>query len=163
MQEIDYKEAYEQEHLKSAELAGRIADLEAKNEELEWKLSRIKNNPLWKASKPARDCIHWAIRQKDRLANCGGPRGVVAKLGYKKREKQAMKQFGTDSFPTPEQAEKERNKELMALRKRGSDYDANIEASKPILDQFGKEYGVNVDEFLDNAEVQAKVAELWKS
>lgn len=108
MQEIDYKEAYEQEHLKSAELAGRIADLEAKNEELEWKLSRIKNNPLWKASKPARDCIHWAIRQKDRLANCGGPRGVVAKLGYKKREKQAMKQFGTDSFPTPEQAEKER-------------------------------------------------------
>ena len=27
MQEIDYKEAYEQEHLKSAELAGRIADL----------------------------------------------------------------------------------------------------------------------------------------
>ena len=108
MQEIDYKEAYEQEHLKSAELAGRIADLEAKNEELEWKLSRIKNNPLWKASKPARDCIHWAIRQKDRLANCGGPRGVVAKLGYKKREKQAMKQFGTDSFPTPEQAAKER-------------------------------------------------------
>ena len=106
MQEIDYKEAYEQEHLKSAELAGRIADLEAKNEELEWKLSRIKNNPLWKASKPARDCIHWAIRQKDRLANCGGPRGVVAKLGYKKREKQAMKQFGTDSFPTPEQAAK---------------------------------------------------------
>lgn len=108
MQEIDYKEAYEQEHLKSAELAGRIADLEAKNEELEWKLSRIKNNPIWKASKPARDCIHWAIRQKDRLANCGGPRGVVAKLGYKKREKQAMKQFGTDSFPTPEQAAKER-------------------------------------------------------
>lgn len=107
MQEIDYKEAYEQEHLKSAELAGRIADLEAKNEELEWKLSRIKNNPIWKASKPARDCIHWAIRQKDRLANCGGPRGVVAKLGYKKREKQAMKQFGTDSFPTPEQAAKE--------------------------------------------------------
>ena len=74
MGEIDYKEAYEQEHMKAAELAGRIADLEAKNEELEWKLGRIKNNPLWKCSKPARDCIHWAIRQKDRLKNCGGPR-----------------------------------------------------------------------------------------
>lgn len=108
MSEIDYREAYEQEHLKNADLAGRIADLEAKNEELEWKLGRIKNNPLWKASKPARDCVHWAIRQKDRLKNCGGPRGVVAKIGYKKREKEAMKQFGSASFPSVEQAAKER-------------------------------------------------------
>lgn len=109
MEEKDLKEAYEQDHLKCAELAGRIADLEAKNEELEWKLNRIKKNPLWKASKPARSCIHWVIRQKDRLANCGGPRGVLHKLDYKKREREAMKQFGTASFPSPEQAEAERN------------------------------------------------------
>ena len=30
MDDMDYKEAYEQEHLKCADLAGRIADLEAK-------------------------------------------------------------------------------------------------------------------------------------
>lgn len=108
MEETDYREAYEREHLKCADLAGRIADLEAKNEELEWKLNRIKKNPLWKASKPARNCIHWAIRQKDRLKNCGGIRGVLHKVDYKKREREAMKQFGTDSFPSPEQAEKER-------------------------------------------------------
>lgn len=107
-QEPDYAQLYEKEHLKAADLAGRIADLEAKNEELEWKLNRIKKNPLWKASKPARNCIHWAIRQKDRLANCGGPKGVLHKLDYKKREREAMKQFGTESFPTPEQAAKER-------------------------------------------------------
>ena len=101
---VDYREAYEREHLKSAELAARIADLEEKNEELEWKLNRIKNNPLWKAAKPLRNGIHWAIRQKDRLANCGGPKGVLRKLGYKRREKIAMRQFGTESFPTPEQA-----------------------------------------------------------
>ena len=65
METMDYREAYEQEHLKCADLAGRIADLEAKCEELEWKLGRIKNNPLWKLSKPARDGIHWAIRQKE--------------------------------------------------------------------------------------------------
>lgn len=100
---MDYREAYEQEHLKCAELAGRIADLEAKNEELEWKLNRIKNNPLWKASKPFRSCLHWLIRQKDRLANCGGLRGVIHKLGYKKRERAAMRQFGTESFPNAEQ------------------------------------------------------------
>ncbi|MBE5867414.1 MAG: glycosyltransferase [Lachnospiraceae bacterium] len=105
---MDYKEAYEKEHLKNADLAGRIADLEAKNEELEFKLGRIKNNPLWKVSKPARSAVHYVLRQKERLANCGGPKGVVAKLGYKKREKQAMKQFGTDSFPDEEQRKLER-------------------------------------------------------
>lgn len=108
MGETDYREAYEQEHLKCADLAGRIADLEAKNEELEWKINRIKNNPLWKASKPARNCMHWVIRQKDRLKNCGGPKGVIRKIDYKKREREAMKQFGTESFPTPEQAQAER-------------------------------------------------------
>lgn len=108
MEETDFREAYEKEHLKCADLAGRIADLEAKNEELEWKLNRIKKNPLWKASKPARDCVHWAVRQKDRLKNCGGVKGVLHKVDYKKREREAMKQFGTDSFPTPEQAEKEK-------------------------------------------------------
>lgn len=108
MSEMEYKEAYEQEHLKCADLAARIAELEAKNEELEWKLGRIKNNPLWKASKPARNAVHWAIRQKDRLANCGGIKGVIHKLGYKKREREAMKQFGTESFPNEEQAAMER-------------------------------------------------------
>lgn len=107
--ELDYKELYENEHLKCADLSGRIADLEAKNEELEWKLGRIKNNPLWKLSKPLRDCMHWAIRQVDRVKNCGGLKGIVHKIGYKKREREAMKQFGTASFPTPKQAEIERN------------------------------------------------------
>ncbi|MCI8286550.1 MAG: hypothetical protein HFH89_02590, partial [Lachnospiraceae bacterium] len=99
MKETDYRQAYEQEHLKCADLAARIADLEAKNEELEWKLGRIKNNPLWKAARPVRNGMHWAIRQKDRIRNCGGPRGVIHKIGYKKREREAMKQFGTASFP----------------------------------------------------------------
>ena len=102
-------EAYEREHLKCADLAARIADLEAKNEELEWKLNRIKKNPLWKASGPARKAVHWAVRQKDRLSNCGGPRGFLQKLDYKKRERAAMSRFGTDSFPDKEQAERERN------------------------------------------------------
>lgn len=104
----EYKEAYENEHIKCADLAARIAELEAKNEELEWKLGRIKNNPLWKASKPARDCMHWAIRQKDRVANLGGPRGILHKLDYKKREREAMKQFGTESFPSEEEAARQR-------------------------------------------------------
>jgi len=99
MSDKEYREAYEREHLKNADLAARIADLEAKNEELEWKLGRLKNNPLWKASKPVRDVAHWAIRQKDRVSNLGGPRGIMHKIDYKRREKEAMRQFGTESFP----------------------------------------------------------------
>ena len=105
---MDYKEAYEKEHLKNAELAGRVADLEMQKEDLSYKLDRIKNNPLFKASKPARNVMHWAIRQKNRLAGCGGPKGVVRKLKQKKQEKSVMKSYGTDSFPTPEEAKKER-------------------------------------------------------
>lgn len=105
---MDYKEAYEKEHIKNAELAGRIADLEASNEELQFKLDRIKKNPLWKISKPFRSMMHWGIRQVRRVANCGGPKGIAAKMAYKKRERAAMKQFGTASFPTPEQAAFER-------------------------------------------------------
>ena len=108
MQELDYKEAYQQEHLKCADLAARVAELESKNEELTWKLNRIKNNPLWKLSKPLRNVMHWLIRQKDRLANCGGIKGVLHKLAYKKREREAMKQFGTESFPDEAQRELER-------------------------------------------------------
>ena len=96
---MDYKAAYEQEHLKNADLAARIAELEGKNEELEWMLGRIKNNPLWKLTGPLRKAMHWMIRQKDRLANCGGLKGVIKKIFYKKHEYSAMGQFGTDSFP----------------------------------------------------------------
>lgn len=105
---MDYKEAYEKEHIKTADLAERVAVLEAKNEELSFKLDRIKNNPLWKASSPLRKCMHFAIRQKDRLKNCGNLRGVAAKLKYKKIQRKAMEQFGTKSFPDETQATAER-------------------------------------------------------
>ena len=106
--EIDYKELYEKEHQKNAALAERVAALEDANGDLQFKIDRIKNNPLWKASGPARKAMHAAIRQVDRVRNCGGVRGFFAKLDYKKREKEAMKQFGTASFPSEEQAKIER-------------------------------------------------------
>lgn len=106
--EMNYKEAYEKEHRKNAALAERVAALEDANSDLQFKIDRIKNNPLWKASKPARNVMHATIRQVDRLRNCGGVRGFFAKVDYKKREKEAMKQFGTASFPSKEQAKLER-------------------------------------------------------
>lgn len=106
----DYKEAYEKEHIKTADLAERVAVLEAKNEELAFKLSRIKNNPLWKLSSPLRKCMHFVIRQRDRVKNCGNLRGVIAKLKYKKLERRAMENYGTKSFPDEAEALEERNR-----------------------------------------------------
>ena len=106
--EIDYRQAYEKEHLKNAALAERVAALEDANSELQFKIDRIKNNPLWKLSKPARDVMHAMKRQFDRVHNLGGVRGFLAKVDYKKRERIAMKQFGTLSFPNEEQARIER-------------------------------------------------------
>lgn len=107
-QEIDYRKAYEQEHLRNADLAGRVADLEARCDDLNFKLSRIKNNPLWKMSAPLRRGMHFVIRQRDRLKNCGNLRGVLAKLRYKKIERQAMENYGTKSFPDEAEAKKQR-------------------------------------------------------
>ncbi|MCQ2519017.1 MAG: glycosyltransferase family 2 protein [Lachnospiraceae bacterium] len=96
---MDYKELYDGELERNALLAERIAELEEEKEELSFKLNRIKNNPLWKASAPARKAMHFCIRNMRRIKNLGGPRGILAKIDYKKREKEAMKQYGTKSFP----------------------------------------------------------------
>lgn len=109
MSEIDYKSAYEKEKLKSAELASRIAELEDKNQELQFKLDRIKNNPIWKASTPARNTMHWVIRQRDRIRNQGSLKGVIAKIKYKQIEKKAMTHYGTESFPSEETRREQEN------------------------------------------------------
>ena len=105
--EKDYKEAYEQEHYKSTYLAGRVAELEDQVDDLQFKLDRIKNNPVWKASTPLRKCMHFAIRQVDRVKNCGSIGGVVTKMKYKANERKAMKHYGTESFPSEEERKRQ--------------------------------------------------------
>ncbi len=107
--DFDFKAAYEREKLKSADLAERIAELEDKNSELEFKLNRIKNNPIWKASTPMRNAMHWVIRQRDRVRNQGSLRGVIAKIKYKQIEKKAMTHYGTESFPSEETRKEQEN------------------------------------------------------
>lgn len=103
MDEKDYKEAWEQEHYKAVYLAGRVAQLEDQVDDLQFKLNRIKNNPLWKASAPLRKCMHFVIRQVDRVKNCGSIGGVITKLKYKANERKAMRHYGTESFPSDEE------------------------------------------------------------
>lgn len=110
--ERDYKTEYEHERVKSAYLSARVADLEDQVDDLTFKLNRIKSNPLWKASKPARDVFHWMQRTKERITNQGSLKGVLQKIDYKRREKIAQKSYGTASFP--DDAERERQKEEAA-------------------------------------------------
>lgn len=105
---MDYREAYEKEHQRNADLAGRVADLEARCEDLNFKLNRIKKNPLWKMSAPLRKGMHFFIRQKDRIKNCGNLRGIRIKLENKKIERKARVKYGTQSFPSKEEAQAQR-------------------------------------------------------
>ena len=107
-QEIDYKAAYEKEREKCMDLSDKIVLLESENEELQFKLDRIKNNALWKATKPARSAIHFAIRQKNRLTNIGGPKDILRKIRLKQQQMGLMKAYGTDSFPSEEEAKRQR-------------------------------------------------------
>ena len=104
----EQEDAYLREKRKNADLAERLAFLEEKNEELQYKLDRIKKNPMWKASAPLRSLLHFGIRQRDRLKNQGSIRGVLRKLSSKAKEKQVMKRYGSASFPGAEEREAQR-------------------------------------------------------
>lgn len=94
-----YKDAYEREKSRNAELADELADANAKAADLYTQLNRIKGNPLWKLSKPFRVVMHFFIRNYQRLAAHGNPRGIAHKIKSKMIEKRAMKQHGKRSFP----------------------------------------------------------------
>ncbi len=100
-----YRLAYEKEKEKNTLLAARLADAQARAEDLDFKLKRIKNNPVWKASKPLRSVMHWMIRMKDRIVRLGSPRGIARKIKSKLIERKAMRLHGKASFPDSRQRE----------------------------------------------------------
>lgn len=103
-----YKEAYEREREKRAVLIAKLADAESRAADLEQKLERIKGSVFWKLSKPLRSAVHFMQRTKDRISRYGNIRGIARKLDAKRIEKLAKSQHGTASFPTPEEAAKQR-------------------------------------------------------
>lgn len=112
-----YKQAYEHEKARAAALAGRLADAKNEADNLQFQLDRIKNNPVWKASKPLRQTMHWGLRNYRRLRNLGGPRGILRKLKQKKIEAKAKKLHGVASFPSPEEAQREREEKFERMVK----------------------------------------------
>ena len=99
-----YKDAYEREKRKGDVLAGKLAEAEQKDAELEERLNRIKGSIFWRMSKPLRKLVHWVRRTKERLGYYGSIKGVMRKLNAKKIERKARIQHGTASFPNEEEA-----------------------------------------------------------
>lgn len=109
---VYYREAYFRERKKSANLAGRLSDANAQVEDLSGKLERIKGSGIWKLSKPLRSVYHWMKRTKERVGNYGSPRGIARKIRNKMIEKKARTQHGTASFPTAEEAKRQREEKF---------------------------------------------------
>ena len=101
------KELDEQRY-QNLQLATRLSEALALAEDKQRQIDRIKNSTAWKMSKPLRVCMHWAIRQKNRVRNLGGPRGIARKLKSKNIEKKARAQHGTASFPNAQEAAAQR-------------------------------------------------------
>lgn len=103
-----YREAYFRERKKAGKLSDRLSDANAQVEELTEKLMRIKGNSIWKLSKPVRSLYHFMKRTKERVGNYGSVKGIAGKLRNKMIERKARTKHGTASFPTPEEAGRQR-------------------------------------------------------
>lgn len=99
MTDMDYKNAYEKEKERCAYLADRLSQVEEERDVLQARLDYIHNSAFWKMSKPFRKMVHFCVRQASRARRVLHPRDLIKKLKYKKREREAGRQFGTASFP----------------------------------------------------------------
>lgn len=103
-----YRDAYLREKKKSAALAARLAEADARAEDLSEKLAKIKGSGIWKLSKPLRSFYHLMKRTKERVGNYGSPKGIARKIRNKMIERQARAGHGTASFPTPQERARQR-------------------------------------------------------
>lgn len=104
----DYKKLYEAEREKTEVLLSKIEESEKEIEELRFKLDRIKNSFAWKLSTPLRKGLHFYEKTKYRLTRYGSIPGLMRKVRSKIQERKNMKRHGTASFPSPEEALRQR-------------------------------------------------------
>ncbi len=103
-----YREAYFLEKQRSTSLAGRLSDANAQVEELSEKLANIKGSFAWKLSKPLRDTYHQVNRVKQRVGSYGSIGEIARKIKSEMIERRVRRRYGTRSFPSPEEAKKQR-------------------------------------------------------
>ncbi len=80
-----YRSAFEKEKKETMALAAQVADAQAKESDLCFRLERILNNPFWKASVPIRKCCHMLLPgrggEEGEKAVCGAAGSAVEEGG----------------------------------------------------------------------------------
>ncbi len=104
----DYRKLYTAEREKTEVLLAKIEEAEKEIEELTFKLDRIKGSFAWKLSTPLRKLFHFYEKTRDRLTRYGSIPGVMRKVRSKIRERRNMKSHGLASFPSTEEAKRQR-------------------------------------------------------
>ena len=98
-----YKDLYEKERLKNAELTEKLVDAEAKAADLAYKMDKLRNSLIWKMIYPVR--LVWSHTKNlfIRIKRYGSISNLKKKIASKIIEKRAYKSYGTLSMPTPEE------------------------------------------------------------
>ena len=98
-----YKDLYEKERLKNAELTEKLVDAEAKAADLTYKMDKLRNSLIWKMIYPVR--LVWSHTKNlfIRIKRYGSISNLKKKISSKIIEKRAYKSYGTLSMPTPEE------------------------------------------------------------
>ena len=98
-----YKDLYEKERQKCADLTEKLVDAEAKAADLTYKMDKLRNSMIWKMVYPAR--LAWS-RTKNlfiRIKRYGSISNLKKKIISKIIERKAYRSYGTLSMPTPEE------------------------------------------------------------
>ncbi len=103
-----YKDLYEKERRKNADLTEKLVDAEAKVADLTYKLDKLRNSMIWKMIYPFR--LIWSHTKNlfIRIKRYGSISNLKKKIESKIIERRAYKSYGTLSMPSPEEVKAQR-------------------------------------------------------
>ena len=104
-----YKDLYEKERQKVADLTEKLVDAEAKVADLTYKMDKLRNSLVWKLIYPAR--LAWSHTKNlfIRIRRYGSFSNLRKKIESKIIERKAYRSYGTLSMPTAEEIEAQKN------------------------------------------------------
>ena len=102
-----YKDLYEKERRKNAELTERLADAERMVADLNYKMDKLRNSMIWKMIYPAR--LAWSHTKNFfiRIKRYGSFSNLKRKIKSKIIERKAYKSYGTLSMPDEEETRRQ--------------------------------------------------------
>ena len=104
-----YKDLYEKERAKNAQLTEKLVDAEAKAADLEYKMDKLRNSLIWKMVYPVR--LLWSHTKNIfiRIRRYGSLSNLKKKVESKIIERRAYKSYGTLSMPDADEIARQRN------------------------------------------------------